>query len=100
MITPGEERPELQMNTTAEFVKAGGGERKMYGKGDFGKMRDMLDIVWEEEFKNYKNDVELQWTAFLDKLRMAEKQCIPTKRGFARRRGTGIPLDKKLWTKI
>ena len=33
-----------------------------YQKGDYEKMKDLLNIDWELEFSKYPNDVEKQWS--------------------------------------
>ena len=39
-------------------------ERYKYDKGDYSKLAELLDINWEEQFSDCKNDVEGQWCKF------------------------------------
>lgn len=71
-----------------------------YDKGDYTKMKDMLNIDWEEEFSNHQEDVQTQWDIFTSKLRYAEEKCIPKKVITERARQYPVPLNVKIRTKI
>ena len=79
-------------------------DKKLYHKGDYTKMNEMLQGVdWEKAFENFPNDVNKQWDFFKQKYYEAEEKYIPKKlvyiNGKLSQKFT-IPLDKKNLRKI
>jgi hypothetical protein len=72
--------------------------KKIFDKGDYEKMREMMNRDWEAEFSDCRDNVEEQWERFTSALEEAECGCIPTR--IARKNLKRFPLDKKLRTKI
>ena len=72
-----------------------------YEKADYGKVRDILDQVWQELFRDacVENDVEKQWEIFSSRYYEAEKLCVPVKRVKTGKRRFAVPLDKKTLAK-
>ena len=55
--------------------------RYLYEKGDYDKLRNMLDVDWKNLFKasNCENDANIQYKVFLEKFNIALNACIPKK---------------------
>ena len=54
-----------------------------YEKGNYKEMNEELgQINWEEEFKQYPNDVNRQWTVFSTKFHELEKKICPKEKCF------------------
>ncbi|KAJ3605705.1 hypothetical protein NHX12_027749 [Muraenolepis orangiensis] len=53
--------------------------RYVYDKGDYAKLREILDLDWDEVFHDCKDDVEQQYKLFLDHYNAAVDECIPRK---------------------
>ena len=68
-------------------------EHYMYDEGGYARLREEMDIDWENEFKPCKN-VEDMWGTFIRKYENADKLCIP-KRKIRIRKLFKMPLDKK-----
>ena len=51
---------------------------KYYDKGNYVKMREMLDINWENEFED--KTLEEKWNYFTERVKEAENDCIPTRK--------------------
>ena len=74
----------------------------LYDKGDFAKMKNMLDVDWEEKLSEYQDDVQGMWDCFYSTLTKAEKECIPQKiiiKGKYKKQ-MRIPLDHKIIGKV
>ena len=54
-------------------------ERRCYNRGDYNKMRAMLDLDWESEFSAFVDDPSQQWSRFLSVLHDAVDAHIPKK---------------------
>ncbi len=54
-------------------------EKYMYDKGDYTQLASMLDIDWEAEFDQYRDDIDKQYEIFLTHYNNAVEQCIPRK---------------------
>lgn len=50
-----------------------------YGKADFEKMKEHLDIDWGKLLSNYGDDLDGMWDMFVNKYKDAELDCIPKK---------------------
>ena len=49
--------------------------KRRYDKGDYDKLRKMLEIDWEAKLNC--DDVQLQWKTFTNILQEAVDNCIP-----------------------
>lgn len=50
-----------------------------YEKGDYEQLKDILNLDWEVLLETCKGDIDCMWEAFLNKYKMAEQLCVPTK---------------------
>ena len=73
--------------------------RCCYEKADFVRMRDMLNLDWEEVFQECKDDVDSQIQIFLNRYREAERLCVPKKVVHVGSKRFSYPLDKKALAK-
>ena len=73
--------------------------RCCYEKADFEKMQNMMNLEWEEVFKECKDDVDSQIKIFLDIFYEAEKKCVPKKVVHVGSNRFSYPLDKKALSK-
>ena len=48
-----------------------------YAKGDYQKMRQLLNINWENLFEGCNGDINQMWEIFVNKYKYAEEECIP-----------------------
>lgn len=75
-----------------------------YEKGNYKEMNEELgQINWEEEFKQYPNDVNRQWTVFSTKFHELEKKYVPRKNVFIngkKSKKLSTALDRKTLRKI
>ncbi|KAJ3594193.1 hypothetical protein NHX12_006524 [Muraenolepis orangiensis] len=53
--------------------------RYVYDKGDYAKLREILDHDWDELFHDCKDDVEQQYELYLDHYNAAVDEWIPRK---------------------
>ncbi|KAJ3607153.1 hypothetical protein NHX12_026667 [Muraenolepis orangiensis] len=53
--------------------------RYVYDKGDYAKLREILDHDWDEVFHDCKDDIEQQYELFLDHYNATVDECIPRK---------------------
>ena len=67
----------------------------MYNKADYNKMREHLQVDWEEAFRDCPNDVDKQWNIFIEKYEEAERLWVPRK-VFRATKSTQFPLIGKL----
>ena len=51
----------------------------MFDTGDYSKMNELMDIDWNERFRNCSDDVQEQWDIFQEEFQKAEEECIPRK---------------------
>ena len=71
----------------------------VYDKADYNKMKEMLNINWQEEFKHCIDNVEDQWTIFTDKYHHAVNECVPKKIVRVGKKKFKHVLDKKTLAK-
>ena len=72
--------------------------KKLYDKGNYDRMKDMLNINWENELENL--DVEASWEILKTKLSEAETECIPIKRVSKEKRRRPIWMNANTLRKI
>ena len=70
-----------------------------YAKGDYQKMRQLLNINWENLFEGCNVDINQIWETFVNKYKYAEKECIPQKIVKTGKRIFTYPLDRKSFSK-
>ena len=71
----------------------------VYDKADYNKMKEMLNINWQEEFKHCIDNVEDQWTIFTDKYHHAVNECVPKKIVRVGKKKFKLVLEKKNFSK-
>ena len=86
-------------------------DRLNYNKGDYDKIRENLDIDWDELFKSATGDVEIMWELFHSKLDSV-LYCIPKVANFSSWKKNkwqrpinknireNIKIKSKLWKKF
>ena len=71
----------------------------MYDKADYNKMREHLQVDWEEAFRDCPNDVDKQWNIFNEKYEEAERLWVPRKLFRKGNKKYSVPLDRKTLAK-
>ena len=71
----------------------------MYNKADYSKMREHLQVDWEEAFRDCPNDVDKQWNIFIEKYEEAERLWVPRKVFRKGNKKYSVPLDRKTLAK-
>ena len=66
-----------------------------YEKADFAKMASMLNINWEDTFKDCNEDINAMWEIFMERYNAAEEMCVPKKVLKTRKKGLNALLDRK-----
>ena len=64
-----------------------------YGKGDFEKMKRLINIDWKLLFHDYEDDIDQMWEIFYKRFQCAEEECIPQKVVKSGKRKFKYPLD-------
>ena len=75
----------------------------MYDRADYEKLREYLNIDWEDYLAG--GTIEDKWQKFKDRMIKAIEECVPIKYvgvGVEPRRRTNntLPMNRKLWKKI
>ena len=65
-----------------------------YGKGDFEKMKRLINIDWKLLFHDYEDDIDQMWEIFYKRFQCAEEECIPQKVVKSGKRKFKYPLDR------
>ena len=65
-----------------------------YGKGDFEKMKRLINIDWKLFFHDYEDDIDQMWEIFYKRLQCAEEEYIPQKVVKSGKRKFKYPLDR------
>jgi len=67
--------------------------KRRYDKGDYDKLRKMLEIDWEAKLNC--DDVQLQWKTFTNILQEAVDNCIPLSKPKKKNTKHKVTLDEK-----
>ena len=72
-----------------------------YEKADYNKMRELLDVAWQEVFSEPSviDNIDEQWNIFSKRYYEAEKICVPVRRLKTGRKRFAVPLDRKTLAK-
>ena len=70
-----------------------------YAKGDYEKMRQALNIEWNNYFSECEDDIDLIWDKFMRKFDQAKKECIPPKKVKTGKKTFIYSLDRKALAK-
>ena len=55
-------------------------KRKMhYEKGNYERMKDILNVDWELLLENCNDNIDCMWEKFVCKYKMAEQECVPVR---------------------
>ena len=72
-----------------------------YEKADYNKMRELLDVAWQEVFSEpcVIDNIDEQWNMFSKRYYEAEKICVPARRLKTDRKRFAVPLDRNALAK-
>ena len=74
------------------------GKSFLYEKGNYKKLRGMLQDDWETKFVNL--DAEESWELFISRLKQAEHECIPKKKSGQTRKYKPVWMNAKTLDKV
>ena len=70
-----------------------------YIKGDYEKMRQLLDVDWIEYLADSMGNIDLLWEKFHTKFKAAERECVPKKTVTIGKTKQPIALNRKSLSK-
>ena len=68
-------------------------------RADFEKMKELLNIDWEDEFNDSGDDIDKMWHTFERIYKTAEKVCVPTRTVKIGKRPFKYRFDRKTLSK-